>query len=114
MIQIAITPSLDHKVRKIDPLLREEVFDVIDKLKDQKNHKSLKVHKLHGKAKGLYAASVDYQHRLIFQWVQQNRILLLDFGNHSVYEWGLFSVRISVLYFLLATTSSATFLGTTA
>ena len=86
MIEIAITPSFHSKLKKIDQRLLEELNDAIEKLKDRKSHAALKLHKLRGPLRGRCAISVDYRHRIIFRWVTETRILLLDFGDHSVYE----------------------------
>ncbi len=86
MIEIVFTPSFDHKVKKTQPALLEELSDTIECLKNRKNHAGMKLHKLHGRLKGLLAVSVDYRHRIIFRWVNKDRILLMDFGDHSVYE----------------------------
>jgi mRNA-degrading endonuclease YafQ of YafQ-DinJ toxin-antitoxin module len=86
MIEIAFTPSFDRKLRKLEPMLLDSVHDAVDRLQDHKNHPKLKLHKLHGRLKGLLALSVDYRHRIVFRWINKSRILLLDFGDHSVYE----------------------------
>ena len=86
MIEIVFTPAFDRAVRKLDAALLEEVSDTVEKLKNARQHEGLKIHKLHGRLKGLQSASVDYRHRIVFQWVTKSRILLLDFGDHSVYE----------------------------
>lgn len=84
--EIVFTLTFDRVVRKVEPRLLEEISDTIEKLKVIENHQHLKVHKLHGKLKQYYAASVDYRHRIIFRYIDTTRILLVDFGDHSVYD----------------------------
>ena len=86
MITILFTPSFDRLMRKVEPEMLEAISESIELLKNPTNHKRLKTHKLHGKLSGLRAFSVDYRHRVVFQWIGKKQVLLLDFGDHSVYE----------------------------
>ncbi len=48
----------------------------------------LKVHKLHGQLEGLYACSVEYDLRIVFDIAQnpetnEKEILLVDIGTHE-------------------------------
>lgn len=86
MITILFTPSFDKQVRKLPPALLNAVSDALEAFKDRSNHQKLKVHKLHGRLKNCHAFSVDYKHRVVFRWITKHKVLLLDFGDHSVYE----------------------------
>ena len=46
-------------------------------------HKSLRTHKLTGRLNGLWAFSIDYDTRLIFEFVDENNVSLIDFGSHD-------------------------------
>jgi mRNA-degrading endonuclease YafQ of YafQ-DinJ toxin-antitoxin module len=86
MIEILFTPSFDRIMRKLEPALLAAVSETLELFKNRTNHKQLKVHKLHGRMTGLCSFSIDYKHRVIFQWVNKKQALLLDFGDHSMYE----------------------------
>jgi mRNA-degrading endonuclease YafQ of YafQ-DinJ toxin-antitoxin module len=88
MITVFFSPSFDRLMRKLDPALLEAVSESVEQFKNPKQHGKLKVHTLHGRLAGLYAFSVDYRHRVVFQWLDKSKkkALLLDFGDHSVYE----------------------------
>ncbi|MGM0760693.1 MAG: type II toxin-antitoxin system YafQ family toxin [Thermodesulfobacteriota bacterium] len=43
----------------------------------------LKTHKLSGKLKGLWAFSIDDNYRVLFEFLNQNKVLLIDFGTHD-------------------------------
>lgn len=83
---ILFTPTFDRAVRKLDTRLLEAVSDAIEHLKDTRHHPRLKIHRLHGRLKAFHAASVDYRHRIVFRFVDTDSILLVDFGDHSVYD----------------------------
>lgn len=48
--------------------------------------KSLKTHKLTGKMKGYHSFSVDYHYRIVFRFINKNKVLFLLIGNHSIYQ----------------------------
>lgn len=43
----------------------------------------LRTHKLTGKLEGLWAFSVDYDWRVIFKFLKEDEILLIDVGGHD-------------------------------
>ena len=45
--------------------------------------KLLRSHKLTGTLKGLWAFSVDYDTRVIFSFLTDDEILLIDIGSHD-------------------------------
>ncbi|MBP6974073.1 MAG: type II toxin-antitoxin system YafQ family toxin [Syntrophorhabdus sp.] len=45
--------------------------------------KQLRTHKLTGTLKGLWAFSVDYDTRVIFSFLTDDEILLIDIGSHD-------------------------------
>ncbi len=55
-------------------------------LLDIRNHKALKVHKLHGKMKNQNAFSVDYHTRVVFEYLDKKTIAFLDIGIHDIYK----------------------------
>jgi len=54
--------------------------------KDRENHALLKVLELQGPHKDYFSFSVDYSHRIVFEYVSKNEMALLKVGDHSVYE----------------------------
>lgn len=67
--------------------LQEEVYIAVDKLQDVTKHKSLAVHKLRGRLRDAYVASVNYKIRLIFFHPpgKVKRIHFIAVGDHEVY-----------------------------
>ena len=45
--------------------------------------KQLRTHKLTGKLQGLWAFSVDYRTRVIFSFLSDDEVLLVDIGGHD-------------------------------
>lgn len=46
-------------------------------------HPALRTHKLTGKLIGLYAFTVDYDCRVVFQFLSPQKIMLVDIGKHD-------------------------------
>lgn len=48
-------------------------------------HPSLKTHMLSGVLKGLWSCSITYEHRLVFDFIdeEQTQVLLIDIGLHE-------------------------------
>jgi|WetSurMetagenome_2_1015567.scaffolds.fasta_scaffold189200_1 toxin HigB-1 len=46
-------------------------------------NKQLRTHKLTGKLNGLWAFSVDYDVRIIFAFLEEREVLLIDIGSHE-------------------------------
>jgi mRNA-degrading endonuclease RelE of RelBE toxin-antitoxin system len=86
MISIAFKPSFVRKIAKLPKRQQEEVIEKIGLFKDPENHPALKVHKLQGKLKNFYSFSVDFKHRIVFEYLSDTEVVLLAFGDHEVYE----------------------------
>lgn len=85
-IKVKYTPNFFRKLKKLENDLQEEVFEKIELFENEENHKILKVHKLHGKIKGLHSLSVNYHVRIVFEYISNNTALFLTIGNHNIYK----------------------------
>ncbi len=66
--------------------LAEKVSRTLSLLKTDINSPTLKTHKLQGKYEGLWACSVEYDMRIVFEIVQvegEDALLLLKIGTHD-------------------------------
>lgn len=48
--------------------------------------KSLKTHKLSGKLSGYWSFSVNYHLRIIFEFIDETTVGLVDIGTHGIYK----------------------------
>ena len=46
----------------------------------------LKTHKLSGKLKNQWSFSVNYQYRILFEFLSKNEVLFIDIGDHDIYK----------------------------
>jgi addiction module RelE/StbE family toxin len=80
----------DHSFKRIykkkiksDNDLRNRFWTAIELFsKDPFSHR-LRTHKLTGKLEGLWAFSVTYECRVIFEFLSKNEVLLIDIGGHD-------------------------------
>ena len=46
----------------------------------------LKTHKLKGKLRNYWSYSVDFQHRVIFRFIDSETVIYYDIGAHDIYR----------------------------
>ena len=69
------------------PQLRSDIERVLRLLVEDPFHPQLKTHKLKGKLQGVWACSIAYDCRLVFEFVanpgEEDDILLIEIGTHE-------------------------------
>ena len=70
------------------PELQEKVERTLKQLSEDPFHPTLHSHKLKGKLAGVWACTVDYDNRVLFEFVQnlesgEEEIFLLALGTHN-------------------------------
>jgi len=85
-INIKYTPEFIRSYKKQIKPLQEEIEAKILELGNASNHKTLKVHKLHGRLRGYWSFSINYKYRIIFRYVEKNTIAIVTVGDHSIYN----------------------------
>ena len=84
--EITYSPKFIKNLKKVKGELKEEILNRVEMLTNESNHEMLRVHKLKGRLKGRYSFSIDYKHRIVFLYLDENTIYLLNFGGHEVYN----------------------------
>ena len=70
------------------PEMKDKIEDVLRQLAEDPFHPSLHSHKLKGELAGVWACTVDYDNRILFEFVhnpdtEEDEILLLTMGTHD-------------------------------
>ena len=86
MIPILYKSTFLKQLNQLEKELVQEALEKIELFKDRKNHKILKVHKLHGKLSGRLSFSINYDYRIAFRYLDNNTVVLLDIGDHDLYK----------------------------
>ena len=71
------------KVTVANPDLKPKIAQALKTFADNPLHPSLRTHKLSGKLKGLWAFVVAYDCRVVFQFLDDQDVLLIDIGEHD-------------------------------
>jgi addiction module RelE/StbE family toxin len=72
-----------QKKIKTDDNLKRKFWKTIKLFSSNPFSKQLRTHKLTGTLKGLWAFSVDYDTRVIFSFLKDDEVLLIDIGSHD-------------------------------
>ena len=67
------------------PELKAQFAKKIVQFEEDPFHPSLKTHTLSGVLKGLWSFRITYEHRLVFDFIDENRaqVVLIDIGSHE-------------------------------
>lgn len=71
------------KATAANPDLKTKIGQALKTFADNPHHPSLRTHKLSGKLKGLWAFVVTYDCRVVFQFLDDQDVLLIDIGKHD-------------------------------
>lgn len=92
MRKIAWTPKSLRAFKRMvrqKPQLRPVIEETLEQLADDPFHPTLRTHKLSGELAGIWACSIDYSYRILFEFVanpessEEEAILLLNLGSHD-------------------------------
>jgi addiction module RelE/StbE family toxin len=72
-----------QKKIKTDDNLKRKFWKTIKLFSSNPFSKQLRTHKLTGTLKGLWAFSVDYDTRVIFSFLKDDEVLLIEIGSHD-------------------------------
>lgn len=71
------------KWKKKHPDLMAKFEDKLALFCSEPFHPSLKTHGLSGNLKGYFAFSITYEYRLVFKFIVEDKVLLVDIGTHD-------------------------------
>ncbi|MBU1032820.1 MAG: type II toxin-antitoxin system mRNA interferase toxin, RelE/StbE family [Patescibacteria group bacterium] len=83
---IIYTPEFKRDYKKLSDTLKEQLKLKGSLFEQNPFHPVLRTHKLSGRLRGNWSFSIDFKHRVIFQFINTQEILLLRAGDHSVYR----------------------------
>jgi mRNA-degrading endonuclease YafQ of YafQ-DinJ toxin-antitoxin module len=86
MIELEYAPKFLRQIYKLELNIREEALEKISLFRDTKNHRSLNVHKLHGRYKGRYAFYITSKIRILFKYHNPKFASFLAIDDHDIYK----------------------------
>lgn len=72
--------------KKLPPDLQESAEEKIQLFQENPFDPRLKTHKLSGELKDFWAFRVSYSHRIIFYFLDDQKVRLSAIGDHDIYE----------------------------
>ena len=86
VVRVHLTPRFQRAYRKLPPTLRALATERDQLFRRHAFDPRLKTHALKGQLKGLWSYSVDYRHRILFEFIGRDEALYHDIGSHDVYR----------------------------
>ena len=86
MINLVWDQAFKRKYKKIFTLnaeLKKNFWEALSSFSQNPFDPKLRTHKLTGKLKGLWSFSVSYDCRVIFRFINDREVLLIDIGSHD-------------------------------
>ena len=86
MIDLEYAPKFLRQLHKLEKNIQEEAIKKISLFKNPKNHRSLNVHKLHGRFRDRYAFYITNRIRILFRFQNSRFVSLLAIDDHDIYK----------------------------
>jgi proteic killer suppression protein len=86
MIELTWDESFTRTLKKWSkkhPELVDRFRQKLELFKNEPFHPSLKTHSLTGSLAGSFAISINYEQRLLFKFLSDTKVLLIDIGTHD-------------------------------
>ncbi len=85
-MKVAYASTFFRQLKKLPLDLQEEAFEKEELFKKDPKNKLLKTHKLKGRLQGSYSFSVNYKTRIIFEYLNKDKVVFISIGDHDVYK----------------------------
>jgi mRNA-degrading endonuclease YafQ of YafQ-DinJ toxin-antitoxin module len=85
--EIKVSPLFEKHYKKLPKKIKEKAKEKEKIFRENPFHPLLKTHKLHGKDKDCWAFWIDYEYRIKFIFLSENKVLFLDIGTHNIYKY---------------------------
>ena len=83
---VAVSPRYVRSLKKLSPSIQQKVIERERIFRADAFDPSLNTHKLKGPLKFLWSWSVNFNHRVLFEFTGSHSALFHDVGTHDVYE----------------------------
>jgi len=84
--KIYYTKNFERKVRKLPSVLKSEIEKREQLFIEDPFNPTLKTHKLKSRLKNLWTFSISFKQRILFEFVNKNKVLFFDVGGHEIYD----------------------------
>lgn len=85
-VQIEYSTNFIREFKKLSPSIKKQAVKAERIFKENPFSSKLKTHKLTGKLQNLWAFSINYHDRIIFEFVGKHKVVFYRIGSHDVYK----------------------------
>ncbi len=85
-LTIIYTPHFERTYRQLPMHVKKMAEQRESLFRLHPFHSTLKTHKLGGELRGLWAFSIDFKHRIVFEFAGQHTVYFHTAGDHSIYQ----------------------------
>jgi len=82
-MEIELSSNFLRKAKKLSNKEKVLLSERADIFRKNPNDPRLKTHALIGKLKGMLSFSLDYSKRVVFLYIEPNKVLFFDIGSHN-------------------------------
>ena len=86
MIKIILSPQYKKSLKRIPRHIAKKLDKKVRIFQGNPFDFSLKTHKLTGKLKNYHSFSVTYSYRVVFEFLDENKVLFINIGTHGIYK----------------------------
>ena len=86
VLKIFKTKDFEKSFAKLPPKIQILSVKKISLFENKPFNPSLKTHKLKGELQNFYSFSVNLQYRILFEFIDKNKVLFYDIGTHEIYK----------------------------
>lgn len=84
--RIEYSTNFDKQFKKLTPKIQKQAIKAEKLFKKDPFSSKLRTHKLSGKLGGLWAFSINYQDRIIFEFIGNSKVVFYKIGSHDIYK----------------------------
>lgn len=86
MIKIYPTSRFKKSYKRLPLEIKRKAEQKVEIFVSNPFHPVLKTHKLKGKLKDYWSFSVDKNYRILFKFVEKDKVIFFDIGTHEIYK----------------------------
>lgn len=85
-VQIEYSTNFIRQYKKLNSQIKNQAAKAENLFREYPFSPKLKTHKLTGRLEGLWAFSISYRHRIIFEFIGKGKVLFYKIGTHDIYK----------------------------
>lgn len=85
-MQIEYSSNFVKQFKKLTPQIKKQAIKAELLFKKNPFSPKIRTHKLTGRLSSLWAFSIDYRNRIIFEFIDKGKVVFYKIGSHEIYR----------------------------